>query len=72
MRTREVLVLLLHTVSEELTSFDEYVERMKPEQKGIYWISGEIQDAIVMSPMLEHHQQKGIEALFLINHINKY
>ncbi|KAH0796759.1 Hsp90 family protein [Histomonas meleagridis] len=26
---------------EELTSFDEYIERMKENQKGIYWISGE-------------------------------
>jgi HSP90 family molecular chaperone len=41
---------------EQLTSFDEYIERMKFEQKGIYWISGETQDTIVMSLMLEYFQ----------------
>jgi molecular chaperone HtpG len=45
---------------------------MKPEQKGIYWISGETQDAIIMSPMLEYFLQKPIEVLFLIDSINEY
>jgi molecular chaperone HtpG len=58
--------------SEELTSFDECIERIKPEHKGIYWIHGETQDAIVMPPMLEYFQQKGIQVLFLIEPIKGY
>jgi molecular chaperone HtpG len=50
--------------SEELTSFAESVERIKSEQKGIYWICGETQDAIVMSAMLEYFEQKGINEYY--------
>jgi HSP90 family molecular chaperone len=45
---------------------------MKAEQKGIYWISGETQDAIVMPPILEYFQQKGIEVIFPIDRIDEY
>jgi molecular chaperone HtpG len=57
---------------EELTSFDEYIERMKEGQKGIYWISGESKDAVVNSPMLEYFRQKGIEVLFLTDPMDEY
>jgi molecular chaperone HtpG len=57
---------------EELTSLDEYIERMKEGQKGIYWISGETKDAIVNSPMLEYFRQKGIEVLFLTDPMDEY
>jgi molecular chaperone HtpG len=57
---------------EELTSFDEYIERMKEGQKGIYWISGESKDAVANSPMLEYFRQKGIEVLLLTDPVDEY
>ena len=57
---------------EEMTSFDEYISRMKEGQKGIYWISGESKDAVANSPMLEAFRQKGIEVLFLTDAIDEY
>jgi molecular chaperone HtpG len=60
-----------HSV-EELTSFDEYIEQIKEEQKGIFWISGESKDAVVDSPMLEAFRQKGIELLFLTDPIVEF
>ncbi|KAK8880738.1 hypothetical protein M9Y10_003425 [Tritrichomonas musculus] len=57
---------------EDLTSLDEYVERMKEGQKGIYWISGESKEAVMNSPMLEYFRQKGIEVLFLVDPIDEY
>jgi molecular chaperone HtpG len=57
---------------EELTGFDEYIERMKEGQKGIYWISGETKDAVANSPMLEYFRQKGIEVLFLTDPMDEY
>jgi molecular chaperone HtpG len=55
--------------SEELSSFEECI---KPEQKVIYWIYRETQDALVISPMLEYFQQKRIKVLFLTELINEY
>jgi len=57
---------------EELTSLDEYIERMKEGQKGIYWISGETKEAVMNSPMLEIFRQRGIEVLFLTDPIDEY
>jgi len=45
---------------------------MKPNQKGIYWISGESKEAVMNAPILEYFRQKGIEVLFLTDPIDEY
>jgi molecular chaperone HtpG len=57
---------------EELSNFDEYIERMKEGQNGIYWIISESKDAVISSPMLEYFRQKGIEVLFLTDLMDEY
>jgi molecular chaperone HtpG len=73
---RQKLAKLLRFYStqspEELTGFDEYIERMKEGQKAIYWISGESKEAVLNSPMLEYFRQKGLEVLFLTDPIDEY
>jgi molecular chaperone HtpG len=56
----------------DLTSFDEYIERAKDDQKEIYYISGNSRDAINLDPHLEIFRKKGIEVLYLYDPIDEF
>lgn len=58
--------------AEYLTSFADYVSRMKEEQKHIYYIMGENYDAVKNSPHLEVFKKKGIEVLLLSDPIDQF
>ena len=57
---------------ETQTSFDEYIERMKEGQKGIYYITGESRKSINNSPFLEKLKKRDIEVIFMIDPIDEY
>ncbi len=50
-----------------MTTFAEYIKRMKPEQKDIYAITGESLEVVKNSPHLEAFLQKGYEVLYLVD-----
>ena len=47
--------------ADELVSLDEYVERIKKDQKEIYYAFGPSRDALTIDPHLELFKSKGIE-----------
>ncbi len=57
---------------EETVSFKQYIENMKPEQKDIYYITGESRKAVENSPFLEGLRKRDLEVLFFVDAIDEY
>ncbi len=52
------------------TSFADYVGRMKPEQKAIYYISGSDEKNLRANPLLKAYVEKGFEVLIMDDDID--
>lgn len=70
----KLLPLLLFESShdpKELTPLKGYVERMKPEQDEVLYLTGESRKVIENSPHLEASMQKGYEVLYLTDPVDE-
>jgi molecular chaperone HtpG len=65
------LVLAKSTFSDEGTSLEDYVARMKEGQNAIYFLAGPTHAAVASSPVLERFTQKGIEVLLFSDPIDE-
>ena len=71
---REALLELIRFKSTEVegwTSLAAYKERMKEDQKSIYFITGENEDTLRNSPLIEGYVKKGIEVLIMSDEIDE-
>ena len=59
-------------LKDKLTTLDAYIERMQPEQKDIYYITGDDTKVLANNPQLEAFKQKGIEVLLLVDPIDEF
>jgi TNF receptor-associated protein 1 len=55
-----------------VTSFEKYIERMKPGQKHIYYLVAPSRAQAESSPYLEACKAKGYEVLFLYAHVDEF
>ncbi|MBF0494477.1 MAG: molecular chaperone HtpG, partial [Candidatus Omnitrophica bacterium] len=58
------------TKENEMVTLKEYAMRVKPDQKEIYYISGDSRDSIERNPNLEYFRKNDIEVLFLIDPVD--
>ncbi len=71
---RDELMELLRFKSTKVdgyTSFADYVSRMDSGQKAIYYLTGENEEAVRNSPLLELYRKKDIEVLLLDDEIDE-
>lgn len=64
------LVRFKSTAVDGFTSFKAYKERMKQDQKSIYYITGSDENTLRNSPLLTSYKEKGIEVLLMTDSID--
>jgi len=57
---------------EALTSLDDYISRMKPDQDTILYLPGDSKEQILKSPILKKYQKQGYEVLLLGDPIDEF
>lgn len=55
-----------------LISLSDYVQRMKTDQKDIYYVSGASREAIYSDPHLEIFKNKGLEVIYLYDPLDEF
>ena len=71
----KILSLLLFASSqdpEKLTILDDYVKRMKADQKEIFYLTGESRSVVENSPHLEAFKAKDYEVLYLTSPVDEF
>ncbi|MDD3227258.1 MAG: molecular chaperone HtpG [Tissierellia bacterium] len=70
--TLQELVMFYSSHEKKLSTLDEYVNRMKEDQKYIYYAAGESVDKLSKLPQAELIADKGYEILYFIDEIDEF
>lgn len=66
-------LLLFHsTASDKMTTLEEYIGRMKENQKDIFFITGDSLSQVSNSPYLEKLKEKNYEVLLLVDPVDEW
>lgn len=67
-------LLRYHTSAsgDEMSSFKDYVSRMKENQKHIYYITGESKETVAASAFVERVRNRGFEVIYMTEPIDEY
>lgn len=66
------LLLFYSSTEKKLVTLNEYVERMREDQKTIYYACGETTDKIDLLPQVELLKDKGYEILYLTDNVDEF
>lgn len=66
------LIMFPSSAEKKFVTLDEYISRMKDDQKYIYYASGETVDKIDMLPQTAAAKEKGYEVLYLTENIDEF
>ncbi|MGK5092090.1 molecular chaperone HtpG [Deltaproteobacteria bacterium TL4] len=58
--------------AERTVSIKDYVGRMREDQKEIYYAIGATRESVLHNPNLEYFKEKGLEVIFLFDHIDDF
>ena len=68
----EDLIMFVSSAEKKLVTLDEYVSRMKEDQKYIYYCAGETVEKIESLPATELLRDKGYEILYLTDNVDEF
>lgn len=66
------LILFHSSTQDSFTTLDEYIARMKPEQKEIFFITGESLSQVKNTPYMEKLNEKGLEVLLCVDPVDEW
>lgn len=66
------LLMFTSSAEKKLVTLDEYVARMKEDQKYIYYAAGETVESIELLPQTELLRDKGYEILYLTDNVDEF
>jgi molecular chaperone HtpG len=71
-KLKDLLLFSSSNSINELTTLEEYINRMSENQKVIYYATGKDRASVERLPQMELLREKDIEVLYLIDHVDEF